>query len=90
MVEPDPPKRLRDRPTADLVVMWLAGIVGVLVIGSLLAVVLARLYSDHVDLDKAAARIADVTNTLIGAIVGYLAGRGVETSPPKEPPHADD
>lgn len=74
--------RLRDRPTADLVVMFLAGIVGVLVIGSLAAVIVFRLVNESVDLDKAAARIADVTNTLIGAIVGYLAGRGTDKPPP--------
>lgn len=81
------PKRLRDRPTADLIVMFLAFLVGVCVVGSLVAIVLARFTNPGVDLDKAAARIADVTNTLIGAIVGYLAGRGVDTKP-KEPPDA--
>lgn len=76
--------RLRDRPTADLVVMWLAGIVGVCVIGSLLGALVLRITDTTADLDKIAARLADVLNTLIGAIVGYLAGRGVE--PPKKGP----
>jgi len=67
--------------------MFLAGLVGVLVMGSLVIVLIARLAEPSVDLDKAAARIADVTNTLIGAIVGYLAGRGVPDKP-KEPPDA--
>lgn len=81
------PKRLRDRPTADLIVMFLAGLVGVCVVGALLVITVARFSDPGLDLDKAAARIADVTNTLIGAIVGYLAGRGVDTKP-KEPPDA--
>lgn len=78
---------LRDRPTPDLVVMWLAGIVGVCVIGSLLGAMVLRITDHSADLDKIAARLADVLNTLIGAIVGYLAGRGVTPAdkPPKPP-----
>ena len=78
--------RLRDRPTPDLVVMFLAVLVGVLLVGSTLGFILLELAGAHLDLEKLAVRLAEVTNTLIGAIVGYLAGRGVE---PKEPPDDD-
>jgi hypothetical protein len=77
--------RFRDRPTPDLIVMFLAAIVGVLMIGAMLSVIYLEAVHAAVDLDKLSARLADVTNTLIGAIVGYLAGRGAGT-PPK-PPH---
>ena len=76
----------RDRPTADLVVMFLAGVVGVLVIGSLISVIVLEATGHATDLDKLSARLADVTNTLIGAIVGYLAGRGIDNKPPPPPP----
>lgn len=70
--------RLRDRPTPDLIVLFLAAIVGVLMIGAMFSVVYLEAVHAAVDLDKLSSRLADVTNTLIGAIVGYLAGRGVD------------
>lgn len=79
------PKRLRDRPTADLVVIFLAGVVGVVVVLSLVGAFVARATDPDLDLTPIAARLADVTNTLIGAIVGYLAGRGIEKPPPPPP-----
>lgn len=75
--------RFRDRPTPDLVVLFLAAIVGITIIGSTLGLFFASWLGADVDLSKVGARLADVTNTLIGAIVGYLAGRGVE--PPEGP-----
>lgn len=68
--------RLRDRPTSDLIVLFLALVVGLLAIGAMLSVAILLAAHAHVDYDKLSARLADVTNTLIGAIVGYLAGRG--------------
>lgn len=78
--------RLRDRPTADLVVLFLAAVVGVTIIGSTLGLFFASWLGADVDLGKVGARLADVTNTLIGAIVGYLAGRGVPEDHEKGPP----
>jgi len=69
--------RLRDRPTPDLVVIALAGVVVFSVAMTTVGAVVLRIVDPSADLDKVAARLADVTNTLIGAIVGYLAGRGV-------------
>jgi len=78
--------RLRDRPTADLVVMGLAMVVAFSVIATTIGALTLRITDPHADLTKIAARLADVTNTLIGAIVGYLAGRGTPPTPPKEDP----
>jgi membrane protein DedA with SNARE-associated domain len=77
--------RLRDRPTPDLVVLFLAAVVGITIIGSTLGLFFASWLGADVDLGKVGARLADVTNTLIGAIVGYLAGRGVEREDPTDP-----
>lgn len=78
--------RLRDRPTADLVVLGLAIVVAFSVILSTVGAIVWRILDPDADLSKVAARLADVTNTLIGAIVGYLAGRGTDKSPPPPPP----
>lgn len=72
--------RLRDRPTSDLVVMFLAALVGFILVVATFGVILLELYGDDVDISVLATRLAAITNTLIGAIVGYLAGRG--TDPP--------
>lgn len=78
--------RLRDRPTPDLVVLILAGVVAFSVVAAVLAGAWTRLVDPDANLDTLGARLADVTNTLIGAIVGYLAGRGVVQNKSKEPP----
>lgn len=69
--------RFRDRPTADLVVVGLAMVVGFSIVAWTIGAIVLRIAEPTANLDKVAARLADVTNTLIGAIVGYLAGRGV-------------
>jgi hypothetical protein len=68
--------KLGDRPTPDLVVMALVAIVAVLLVGSMVAVVILEATNHEADLPALAGKLADVTNTLIGAIVGYVAGRG--------------
>lgn len=68
--------RMRDRPTPDLIVIFLTGLVAVLLLGSMLIVVVLELTNRGDDVPALAGKLADVTNTLIGAVVGYLAGRG--------------
>lgn len=68
--------RLGDRPTADLVIIFLAAIVGFVVVVGCCGLVLAAFIAPNVDLSAVAIRIAAITNTLAGAIVGYVAGRG--------------
>ena len=80
--------RLRDRPTADLVVLGLAVVVAFSVVVSTLGAIVLKIVEPHTDLTKIGARLADVTNTLIGAIVGYLAGRGIDPNEKKGPPDA--
>lgn len=70
--------RLRDRPTPDLVVLFLAGLVGVILTTAMVGFVVLEATGKDDGVAVLATRIAAITNTLIGAIVGYLAGRGVE------------
>lgn len=67
---------VRDRPTPDLIVICLTGLV-VFVVGVFVMMLLvAEIWRPETDLAVLTTRIAAITNTLIGAIVGYLAGRG--------------
>lgn len=77
--------RLRDRPTPDLVVLILSGVVAFTVGAAVFGGVWLKLADPGYDLERLGARLADVTNTLIGAIVGYLAGRGVNGYGKKPP-----
>jgi len=68
---------LGDRPTPDLVVILLALFVGFVLVVSTIGVVVLEATDHGADVDELIVRTADITNTLIGALVGYLAGRGV-------------
>jgi hypothetical protein len=74
---------MRKRSTPDLIVILLTSCVVFVVVFSLIGAVVLRIVSPSSDLTQIAKSIAGITNTLIGAVVGYLAGRGVI---PKEPP----
>jgi hypothetical protein len=76
-------KRLGDRPTPDLVVVLLTICVVFVVVFSLVGAVVLRIVEPTTDLTNIAKSIAGITNTLIGAVVGYLAGRGVIPSETK-------
>lgn len=67
--------RLRDRPTPDLIVIGLAVVLGFSIISWTVGALVLRIVDPDANLDKVAARLADVVNTLIGAIFGFLAGR---------------
>jgi hypothetical protein len=69
--------RLLDRPTPDLVVISLTAVVAFVIVATIVAVLTAKVVHPDADVTALTTRIAGLTNTLIGAIVGYLAGRGV-------------
>jgi len=67
--------RLRDRPTGELMVLMVAFTVcGSVVVGGGAIIVLA-VFQPSVDTSSAARNIADLLNTLIGLLAGFLAGR---------------
>jgi hypothetical protein len=66
--------RLKDRPTGDILMLMIAGtICAGLVFTGMAATVFAFIHPDA-DLGGPARYIADITNTLIGLMAGFLAG----------------
>ena len=78
-------RRLANRPTADLVVLLLAGLVAVIVVTAVAGVLVIALVRPRADVGGVVHSLSDVTNTLIGAVVGYIAGRGLAAKPPPDP-----
>ena len=67
--------RLRDKPTGDLMVLMIATTVcSSVFVGGAALVVLAVARPD-LDTSNFARNIADLLNTLIGLLAGFLAGR---------------
>ena len=72
--------KLRDRPTADLVIIWLAGVVGTVVVITAIGVVLAAVAG--YDVSALTSKLAAIINSLAGGIIGYVAGRGTSATYP--------
>lgn len=68
---------LRDRPTSDVIVLFLAGVVGFVIVLSTIGLTIAFAFGRSPDVGVIAKAIADLTSSLIALIVGYVAGRGV-------------
>ena len=67
-----------NRPTPDLIVMILSAIVGFVIIFSVITITVVAIVNPDENLTTIFAKIIDVTNTLIGAIIGYVAGSKVK------------
>ena len=79
--------RLRDRPTADLIVIFLAAVIGFYVVGSLVALVVFAFIDVEIDVGAVIGRIGQVVSAILGAVVGYIGGRATGASEAsKEPP----
>jgi hypothetical protein len=66
---------MRDRSTADLLVMMLAGTVCVAIIVGEVGIVVVQLTNSDADTSHAGGTIGQIINTLVGMVAGYLAGR---------------
>jgi hypothetical protein len=72
---PEPKKRLKDRETGDLMVLIIAStICGVVIFSAAGSFIFKLMYPDQ-DINKTFVLIADILNTLVGLLAGYLAGR---------------
>lgn len=68
---------LRDRPTPDLIVIFLTGIIGTTVILVLSTSMILNLTGHSKEAGDAITWLGRITNTLVGGVFGYLAGRSV-------------
>jgi Na+/H+ antiporter NhaA len=78
--------KLRDRPTADLVILGLTGVVMLAVVGTLAAMLIGKLIDPDADVTELAKQIGGLLSSLIAVIVGYVGGRGTNDPPPTNPP----
>lgn len=80
------------RPVGDVVVLILAWSVGSLIFLCGLTVILIGLFHPSINIAQAARTIGDLINTIVGALIGYLAGsrgrgdtEGRDQNPPDPP-----
>jgi len=66
--------RFRDRPTGDILVIIIASTICSVVLFTSLSTTIFAFVNPGADVDAPARLIADVTNTLIGLLAGFLAG----------------
>jgi hypothetical protein len=66
---------MRDRSTADVLVMMLATTVCVAIIVGEVGIVIIEAVNPETDTSTAGGAIGDIINTLVGMVAGYLAGR---------------
>jgi len=71
------PPRLRDRPTPDLIVFAMTTVVLIMLVLTTCALLIAEIWYPDRDWGTLAGRVGQIMTSLIAAIVGYLAGRGV-------------
>jgi hypothetical protein len=69
--------RMKDRSTADLIVIALTFVVCFTILVSMVGLILLEIYRPEVNIDKLATRVGTLVSSLVGAIIGYLAGRNV-------------
>lgn len=73
------------KQTADLVALILTAIVGIVVVGTAAVLLVLAVVQPEQDTTGAAEFVSRVVGILVAALVGFMAGRQVEGSPPHEP-----
>jgi nitrate reductase gamma subunit len=68
---------LRDRPTSDLIVIFLAGMIGVAVLLGVLGLVALKIAQPDENIDSSVKVIGDILTVALGAVVGFVGGRAV-------------
>lgn len=85
-----PSKKLRERPAGEIVILILASCAGVLIISTGVTLIITFVLHPEEDLTEVARGIADIINTIVGALIGYLAGtsiqKGKNDQDPPDPP----
>jgi hypothetical protein len=84
------PNLLRDRTTADLLVLMLAGTICLTVLGASTAVIVAGFVNPDDEHAGAVAVVADTLQMLISLLAGFLAGRTDAERVRREAPEKKD
>jgi predicted permease len=72
----DPPrKRLLERSTGDIIVLMIAFTVCTVVLITTIAIIGIKFFKPEVNTDIAVRTVSGLTNTLIGLLAGFIAGR---------------
>ena len=79
--------QFKDRPTADLIVVFLTAIAGLAVIIVLLNVMWAAAHGREAH--ESISWVSRIINTIVGGIFGYLAGRTVTNGNGKKEDQSD-
>jgi len=69
--------RLRDRPTADLIVIFLTAVVGFVLVATAVVGLILKATDDTHETSDLLALEGEVIKGFTTLIVGYIAGRGV-------------
>lgn len=67
--------KLRDRSTADLVVLAIIAIVGAILILSAVSIILIELIHPDTDTEPIVRVESEILGVLVGALVGFIGGR---------------
>jgi hypothetical protein len=80
--------RFRDRPTGELMVLLIATTICTYILVTMIVLFVLAIWTDR-DLSGPARNIADIINTLIGLLAGFLAGRTDTVLGKKKEPEED-
>lgn len=69
--------KLSDRPTSDLIVIFLAAMIGAAVLLGVLGLVALKIADPNENIDSSVKVIGDVLTVSLGAVVGFVGGRAV-------------
>lgn len=69
-------EQLRGRPTADIILLILTGLISLSILLTGAGIFMLALFHPTADLSVAFNAIGSVLTLLTGTVVGYLAGRG--------------
>lgn len=73
---------LNDRPVPEIVVVIVAATVGVLLVAAVVLVGVLEIQHPETDTESAITSITNTITLLVGAVVGFLAGRSKDKGQP--------
>lgn len=66
---------MKERSTIDIVVILLTAVVGLVLVLTVLGVLIVKVFRPEIDTSRAGEVIANITTTIVGALVGFIGGR---------------